>query len=117
MIDMCSGAKVNGVLAYKHLKNVNVKGTMEVIRLAAQPEAKPLHFISTTSVFPYSQYTYSEHAPLIEEYSVITKLGGYRYFFVHTKSYSNEPGSQATTKCAEKMMWLFVHNFIGNFCK
>ena len=47
-----NGAQVNGVYPYDALKAVNVLGTQEVVRLASRAKVKPVHFISTISVFP-----------------------------------------------------------------
>ncbi|MBI1930565.1 thioester reductase domain-containing protein [Candidatus Poribacteria bacterium] len=47
-----NGAGVNWVLPYYALEATNVRGTMEVLRLARQIKGKPVHFISTLAVFP-----------------------------------------------------------------
>jgi thioester reductase-like protein len=46
-----NGALVNFVYPYALLKPVNVLGTQEVLRLASLIRAKPVHYISTISVF------------------------------------------------------------------
>ncbi len=46
------GAWVNIIYPYSMLKNTNIRGTQEIIRLACLDHAKPLHFISTTDIFP-----------------------------------------------------------------
>ncbi|NDJ18573.1 non-ribosomal peptide synthetase [Myxacorys almedinensis] len=46
-----NGALVNFVYSYSTLKAANVLGTQEVLRLAAMIRTKPVHFISTFSVF------------------------------------------------------------------
>ncbi|NJL38964.1 MAG: amino acid adenylation domain-containing protein [Leptolyngbyaceae cyanobacterium SM1_4_3] len=46
-----SGALVNFVYSYANLKAANVLGTQEVLRLASLHQPKPVHFISTFSVF------------------------------------------------------------------
>jgi thioester reductase-like protein len=48
-------AQVNHIGSYKDMKAANVGGTLEVIRLAAQHHFKPLHYISSVSVFGASQ--------------------------------------------------------------
>ena len=45
------GAWVNHTYPYHTLKAANVLGTQEVLRLASTIKVKPVHFISTTSVF------------------------------------------------------------------
>jgi thioester reductase-like protein len=47
-----NGASVNFIYSYRDLKATNVLGTQEVIRLAGQVKLKPVHYISTLSVFP-----------------------------------------------------------------
>ncbi|NEN96896.1 MAG: NAD-dependent epimerase/dehydratase family protein, partial [Moorea sp. SIO3I7] len=52
-----NGAWVNFVYSYSVLKPANVLGTHEVLRLASQTKIKPVHFISTMSVFSSSAYS------------------------------------------------------------
>ncbi|MBD2438978.1 non-ribosomal peptide synthase/polyketide synthase [Nostoc sp. FACHB-110] len=55
-----NGAWVNAVYPYSVLKAANVLGTQEVLRLASEIKLKPVHHISTMSVFgspAYSQAT------------------------------------------------------------
>jgi thioester reductase-like protein len=47
-----NGAWVNHTLPYSTLKAANVLGTQEILRLASLVKLKPVHFISTISVFP-----------------------------------------------------------------
>ncbi|MFP4120962.1 MAG: amino acid adenylation domain-containing protein [Coleofasciculus sp.] len=46
-----NGAWVHHVYPYSVLKATNVLGTQEVLRLACKTKAKPVHFISASSVF------------------------------------------------------------------
>ena len=46
-----NGAWVNHTSPYSRLKSTNVLGTQEVLRLACEKTTKPVHFISTISVF------------------------------------------------------------------
>jgi thioester reductase-like protein len=50
-----NGAKVHHASPYSALKNTNVLGTQEVLRLACQTKAKPVHFVSATSAFPETE--------------------------------------------------------------
>jgi amino acid adenylation domain-containing protein/thioester reductase-like protein len=50
-----NGALVNFTYPYSALKAANVLGTEEILRLAAKIKLKPVHFISTTSVFSASE--------------------------------------------------------------
>lgn len=47
-----NGAVVNFTYPYSALKAANVLGTQDILRLAAQQKTKPVHFISSTHVFP-----------------------------------------------------------------
>ncbi|GFE67435.1 thioester reductase domain-containing protein [Chroococcus sp. FPU101] len=47
-----NGAWVHHASPYSLLKATNVLGTQEILRLACQTKVKPVHFISTVSVFP-----------------------------------------------------------------
>ncbi len=46
-----NGAFVNFAYPYAELKPANVSGTQEVLRLATQFKLKPIHYVSTLSVF------------------------------------------------------------------
>jgi amino acid adenylation domain-containing protein/thioester reductase-like protein len=73
-----NGAYVNFVYPYPSLRPANVVGTIEVLRLATQVKVKPLHFVSTVSVFDSPHYgamgTIDEDQPLAELASL---QGGY----------------------------------------
>jgi amino acid adenylation domain-containing protein/thioester reductase-like protein len=60
-----NGAYVNLVYPYAALREANVQGTQEVLRLAGQIKVKPVHFISTLDVFQ-SNY-HSQLAQLSED--------------------------------------------------
>ncbi|MDE5086854.1 MAG: SDR family oxidoreductase, partial [Trichodesmium sp. St16_bin2-tuft] len=49
------GVKVHHLLSYALLKNANVLGTEEVLRMASLAKIKPVHYVSTISVFSTSQ--------------------------------------------------------------
>jgi len=51
-----NGAWVNAVYPYSTLKPVNVLGTQEILRLASEIKCKPVHHISTMSVFGSPAY-------------------------------------------------------------
>jgi len=51
-----NGALVNFVYPYHTLKATNVLGTQEILRLATHTKIKPVHYISTLSVFDSSGY-------------------------------------------------------------
>ncbi len=46
-----NGAFVNLIYPYAALRDTNVLGTQEILRLASQVKVKPVHFISTLDVF------------------------------------------------------------------
>ncbi|WP_404791163.1 amino acid adenylation domain-containing protein [Altericista sp. CCNU0014] len=52
-----NGAWVHHIYPYSVLKPANVLGTKEIIKLACQMKAKPIHFISTPNVFSSNGYT------------------------------------------------------------
>ncbi|HEU5376092.1 MAG TPA: amino acid adenylation domain-containing protein [Ktedonobacteraceae bacterium] len=52
-----NGAQVNMLYPYEELKAANVQGTREIISLATRYRVKPLHYISTLSVFPHKGET------------------------------------------------------------
>ncbi len=52
-----NGAWVHHTLPYSILKATNVLGTQEILRLASQIKVKPVHFISTSSVFSAVGYS------------------------------------------------------------
>ena len=47
-----NGAWVNALYPYAMMKAANVQGTLEVLRLACDTKIKPVHYVSTLSVFP-----------------------------------------------------------------
>lgn len=50
------GAMVNTLYPYQELKAANVSGTKEILRLATHGRVKPLHYVSTVSVFSRTQH-------------------------------------------------------------
>jgi thioester reductase-like protein len=52
-----NGAWVNTLYPYPMLKAANVEGTREVLRLACHRRIKPVHYVSTLSVFPAERWT------------------------------------------------------------
>lgn len=55
-----NGAWVNFMASYADLKAANVRGTEEILRLAGQGHIKPLHFVSSYSVFFSKERTQAE---------------------------------------------------------
>jgi malonyl CoA-acyl carrier protein transacylase len=51
-----NAAVLNFVYPYSALKQTNVLGTQEVLRLACQSKVKPFHYVSTDAVFDSSGY-------------------------------------------------------------
>jgi thioester reductase-like protein len=62
-----NGAWVNHTLPYTALKAANVLGTEEILRLATQVKLKPVHFISTISVFGADASTTATPTPISEQ--------------------------------------------------
>ncbi|MBF2063674.1 MAG: amino acid adenylation domain-containing protein [Calothrix sp. C42_A2020_038] len=55
-----NGAWINTIYPYSALKLTNVLGTQEILRLASEIKLKPLHHISTTSVFGANAYSQAQ---------------------------------------------------------
>jgi thioester reductase-like protein len=47
-----NGGAVNFIYPYQALKDINVNGTREIIKLAFKNKIKPVHFVSTIAVWP-----------------------------------------------------------------
>ncbi|MBV9124651.1 MAG: amino acid adenylation domain-containing protein, partial [Planctomycetes bacterium] len=62
-----NGALVNFVYPYEALKAANVQGTHEVLWLACRGRVKPVHYVSTVSVFDPTRIN---GTPLAEEHSL-----------------------------------------------
>ncbi|KJE96719.1 aminoadipate-semialdehyde dehydrogenase [Capsaspora owczarzaki ATCC 30864] len=61
-----NGALVHWVYPYSKLKSMNVDGTVEALRLAVTHHIKPLHFVSSTSVFDSLHYLH-RNEPVLEQ--------------------------------------------------
>jgi myxalamid-type nonribosomal peptide synthetase MxaA len=70
-----NGAFVNFIHPYEQMKAINVLGTQEVLRLASLIKIKPVHYVSTLSVFPaqsdsevqvFREQDYLEHGEILE---------------------------------------------------
>lgn len=72
-----AGAWVNFTYPYAALRDANVLGTREIIRLACRGRIKPLHMISTAAVFASPEY--DGGPPILEDAPVrgSTALRGY----------------------------------------
>ena len=68
-----NGALVNFIFPYSMLKPANVQGTVEVLRLATRVKIKPVHFVSTISVFEAPEYQSGEE---LDENSPLATIGG-----------------------------------------
>ncbi|HVB39257.1 MAG TPA: amino acid adenylation domain-containing protein, partial [Vicinamibacterales bacterium] len=55
-----NGALVNFAQPYRALKAANVRGTLEVLRLACRARTKPVHYVSTMDVLGAAYYTTGE---------------------------------------------------------
>ena len=74
-----TASHVNHILPYAQLKQVNVNGSVEILRLAAQSRLKPLHYLSSVSILGASHGTedqllceddpLSDHSKLFMGYS------------------------------------------------
>jgi alanine racemase len=77
-----SGAYVNLIYPYTALRNANVLGTQEVLRLSTQARTLPVHYISTIDVFHASQYQAMER---IMESDPIDDCEGYKEGYAQSK--------------------------------
>jgi thioester reductase-like protein len=72
-----NGALVNGLYPYQMLKGANVLGTQEVLRLSCRTRIKPVHYVSTISVFSFE----NAESSIIEEKWIVdggnSLRGGY----------------------------------------
>ena len=77
-----NAAAINLIYPYSALRNANVLGTQELLKLATQTRVKPVHFISTMDVFqtsnPFSSNLIREDDPLNPHEAI--------YFDGYTKS-------------------------------
>jgi amino acid adenylation domain-containing protein/thioester reductase-like protein len=55
-----NGAFVNLIYPYAPLRDANVLGTQEILRLASQVKVKPVHYVSTLDVFHSQHYAQRE---------------------------------------------------------
>ena len=63
-----SAAMVNFIYPYQALKPVNVDGTRHVIQFAFAQKVKPVHYVSTTAVWPMGAHrSFNEDDPLDQE--------------------------------------------------
>ncbi|MCF7789682.1 MAG: thioester reductase domain-containing protein [Prosthecobacter sp.] len=60
-----TASHINHIAAYAQLKTVNVSGSVEIIRLAAQGRLKPVHYLSSASVLAAGDAT--DERPLRED--------------------------------------------------
>jgi amino acid adenylation domain-containing protein/thioester reductase-like protein len=77
-----SGAYVNLVYPYSALRDANVGGTVEVLRLATINQTIPLHYISTIDVFHSAQYNGCD--PILES-DQLPSADGYYEGYAQTK--------------------------------
>jgi amino acid adenylation domain-containing protein/thioester reductase-like protein len=77
-----SGAYVNLVYPYLALKDTNVGGTQEVLRLATLTKITPVHYLSTIDVFQSSKY---EEVELLLENDELISAQGYSDGYAQTK--------------------------------
>jgi amino acid adenylation domain-containing protein/thioester reductase-like protein len=73
-----NGAYVNLVYPYAAMREINVLGTQEILRLASQVKVKPVHFVSTLDVFQSAYHSQLSELTEAEEFPV-TELPGSGY--------------------------------------
>ncbi len=60
-----TASHINHIAAYAQLRTINVNGSVEIIRLAAQDRLKPVHYLSSASVLAAGEA--SDEQPLRED--------------------------------------------------
>jgi thioester reductase-like protein len=60
-----TASHINHIAAYAQLRTINVSGSVEIIRLAAQGRLKPVHYLSSVSIFAAGEA--SDEEPLRED--------------------------------------------------
>ncbi len=60
-----TASHINHIAAYAQLRTINVNGSLEIIRLAAQSRLKPVHYLSSASILAAGDAT--EERPLRED--------------------------------------------------
>ncbi|PRP80975.1 aminoadipate-semialdehyde dehydrogenase [Planoprotostelium fungivorum] len=83
MVIHCA-AHVHWLLPYSQLKPANVLGTQEVIRLAGTTHTKPIHHVSTTSVFE-SDYFDTNRGEIREDVDISSHYNGLRGGYAQSK--------------------------------
>ncbi|SFR98129.1 non-ribosomal peptide synthetase [Anaeromicropila populeti] len=101
------GAYVNFAYPYEVLKNVNVDGTVQILKLATTKKMKLVHYISTTSVYDNLETTtgffkkrviIGENTPLFENDKLKNTLG-YTQSKWHAEKVINEARQQGIPVC------------------
>lgn len=72
-----NGALVNFVLPYAKLREANVLGTLELLRLSATSQLKHVHFISTLSAIPASLHASQPFPEDGDSHQELGELNGY----------------------------------------
>lgn len=72
-----NAAKVDFLMSYKNLKKENVLATEEIIRFCSHSFLKPLHYISTISVFASPEYGEASEVDESSDPIYESLLGGY----------------------------------------
>lgn len=70
------GAHVNSILPYSALKDTNVNGTLELLKLCTFGKPKLFHFVSTAGILHGISSDVIED-PANENHPFIDKIGGY----------------------------------------
>lgn len=81
-----SGAQLNFIYPYKYLRDSNVKGTVECLRLACKGKAKYFHYISTYSVYDNP----SHFGKIVSEDDELSSGDGYFLPYSETKWVSEQ---------------------------
>jgi amino acid adenylation domain-containing protein/thioester reductase-like protein len=111
-----SGAYVNLVYPYIALKDTNVGGTQEVLRLATLTKITPVHYLSTIDVFQSSNYREQE---LLLESDELISAEGYSDGYAQSKWAAEKLVRGARNRgvpvCIYRLTMVTGHSKTGSF--
>ncbi|WP_395748728.1 thioester reductase domain-containing protein [Prosthecobacter sp.] len=126
-----TAAHINHIASYAQLRDVNVNGSVEIIRLAAQTRLKPVHYLSSATVLAASSATAEsplhEDAPLSAHEKLVLGYSQSRWvaeqLFIQARAHGlpvnvYRPGllvgdDRTGISPADNVIWLFLKTCIA----
>ncbi|MBN8419247.1 MAG: thioester reductase domain-containing protein [Verrucomicrobia bacterium] len=125
-----TAAHINHIAAYAQLRTINVKGSVEIIRLAAQGRLKPVHYLSSVSVLTASEASEEplrEDSPLPLHEKLVVGYSQSRWvseqLFVQARAHGlpvhiYRPGllvgdDRTGISPADNVLWIFLKTCLG----